>query len=331
MQRMTSDAEKPTKSSSRSGLRCRTHGKFTEWLANSGGSLAITTYTSGKLVLVTTDEGRLCYRTLKFARPMGIAYRKERLALAVQKRILLFQKNGKGKFTLKREYETDRVDAHDIAFGRRGIYFANTRYNCIARAVPEKRFLRNWKPPFVPDNTQRDHCHLNGLGLLEGRPAMATAFCATDKKGGWREDDRFTKGILINIPENQIVAEGLCMPHSPRWYRDRWWLCDSGHGTLSVFDEASQQCLPVCKLPGFTRGLCFVKNHALVGLSKIREKHILETPLTRDHHTNLMAGVAVVDIASREQVGMLEFVRGGREVFDVVFLPKIRRPRMEEI
>ncbi|MCG8449266.1 MAG: TIGR03032 family protein [Pirellulales bacterium] len=327
---MNADPTTPDAHANKSQLRCRSRGGFADWLAASGGSLAVTTYTSGKLVLLSTKEGRLRFRTRKFPRPMGLALRGNRLALAVQQQILLFRETGVGKFALEQEFSTGKVDAHDVAFGRRGVYFANTRWNCIARAVPEKRFLRSWLPPFVPKTATRDHCHLNGLGMQAGRPAMSTAFCVTDQPAGWRGADRFTTGVLIDIAEDRVVATGLSMPHSPRWHQGRWWLCNSGEGALSTFDEQSGRCEPFCRLPGLTRGLCFVGDYALVGLSKIRKKHILETPLVRASRSNVMSGVALVDLQTARQVGALEFVRGGREVYEVVFLPGRRRPDVEE-
>ena len=296
-----------------------------QWLAASGGSLAITTYTSGKLVLVGTWDDRLRFRARRFPRPMGVAIRGDRLALAIQKKLLLFHKRN-AAYTLEREFDTGKVDAHDVAFGRRGIYFANTRYNCIARNSDRTRFVRCWQPPFFDEVVPRDRCHLNGLGMQSGRPRLATAFCETSHKGGWREQNRFTGGVLIDIAQNQVVTRGLCMPHSPRYAAGKWWLCNSGHGLLSTFDLETAACEEFCALPGFTRGLCLVGNHALVGLSKIRKEHILDAPPVREHHEKIVAGVALVDLRLGNQVGLLEFVSGGNEVYDVVFLPGQESP-----
>ncbi len=314
----------------KSALRCRAHGEFTEWLSASGGSLAITTYTSGKLVLVSSFDGRLQYCTKHFKRPMGLALESNRLALAVREQILLFQRQqpAQNQFRLVRKFDTGKVDAHDVAFGRRGIYFANTRFNAVSRVSKEKRFARCWQPPFISGFVRGDRCHLNGLGMRNGLPKMATAFCATGEKGGWREHDRFTGGILMDVETDQIVTEGLCMPHSPRWYNGRWWLCNSGHGTLSEVDTTTGQCDEICALPGFTRGLCFVEDCALVGLSKIRRKHILDAPPVRERHQQLTAGVALVDWKSGTQTGGLEFVAGGNEVYEVLFLPKVIKPTL---
>ncbi len=337
----TRDQPQPTGNSRGSRLRCRAHGELATWLAASGGSLAITTYTSGKLVLVSSVDGKIRYRQRHFPRPMGIAIQKDRLAIATRTKILQFQSTSQNTsedtprlgisdacFTQRRESETGKLNAHELAFGRRGVYFANTRFNCIARVSREKKFVLVWQPPFMKEMVGQDRCHLNGLGMLEGRPAMATAFCETAHPGGWREEDRFTKGVLIDVRQNRVVLRGLCMPHSPRWHGGLWWLCNSGHGTLVTFDPSTNNCQEVCSLPGFTRGLCLVDNFALVGLSKIRHKHILDAPPVRKKHGRLFAGVALVDTKRGRQVGALEFTQGGREVFDVVFLPGIRRPNL---
>ena len=316
-------------------LRCRSKGNMVEWLAKSGGSLAITTYTSGKLVFVTSFNNRLRFRTHHFARPMGIASSGDQLAIAVREAILLFRRrvgsrhdNSQNAFALQTKYETGKIDAHDVAFGERGIYFANTRYNCVARASPSKRFLKHWQPKFIDGMTRGDRCHLNGIGVRDQRPRMATAFCATGQKGGWREQDRFTGGVMIDISRNEVVAEGLCMPHSPRWHDGAWWICNSGLGLLSRLDPESGVCQAVCKLPGFTRGLSFVGDHALVGLSRIRKKHILDAPPIKSAHKKIFAGVALVNWKTGQQVGALEFLDGGREVYDVIFLPDLRRPSL---
>jgi uncharacterized protein (TIGR03032 family) len=333
---MSAPITNPTNPTAKKSLRCRASGNFAEWLANSGGSVAVTTYTSGKLVLIASRDNRLRFRTHHFTRPMGMAFEGRHLALAVRNNILLFQtstttESPDTRFKLKRQYATGRLDSHDVAFGRRGIYFANTRCNCIARATTRFNFLRNWQPPFITDMVHQDRCHLNGLGMHRGRPAMATAFCETGHAGGWRDDNRFDSGVLIDVRENQVVARGLCMPHSPRRHEGHWWLCNSGHGTLCRFDPTLEQCESVCSLPGFTRGLCFAGDHALVGLSKIRDKHVLDAPSIAGQPAKSRSGVALVDLTTGNQTGMLEFVSGGREVYEVVFLPGIRWPELNGI
>lgn len=311
-------------------LRCRLHGKMADWLRHAAGCLAITTYTSGKLVFVGWPQDKFRFSTQKFKRPMGMAVNGNRLAIAIREEILIFRYAAESNsYRLLRAYHTGKVNAHDLAFGRRGVYFVNTRFNGLARVSETKRFVHCWLPPFVSTMVKQDRCHLNGLGMAHGAPAFVTAFCETDEHNDWRKEDRFTSGVLIDVPNNTIVARGLCMPHSPRRYRGQWWLCNSGHGSLSVFDDTSGECREVCSLPGFTRGLCFVGHHALVGLSKIRPKHILDAPPVRERHENLIAGVALVNLNDGKCEGHLEFTSGGTEVFEVAFLRGIKNPRIE--
>ena len=316
---------------SRGQLRCRAKGAMGDWLEASGGSLAITTYTAGKVVLVGSHDGRMRFRARRFARPMGLCVEDDRLAVAVRGKLLLFRRRssaGEADFILKQEFATGRVDAHDVAMGRRGIYFANTRFNCVARVSQRQSFVHCWQPRFLSEVVKSDRCHLNGLGMRHGAPAMTTAFCATNHDGGWREQNRMESGVLIDMANDRIVASGLCMPHSPRWHAGSWWLCNSGHGALVRFDSASDRCDEFCALPGFARGLALVGNHALVGLSRIRRKHVLDAPPVRSRHRQLVAGVALVDLRSAKMVGILEFVRGGNEVYEVAFLPRIKAPNL---
>ena len=277
----------------------------------------VSTYNSGKLVLVSCREDRLFTRVVKLPRPMGLASAGHSLAIATQGSLLLhkFRRHRPGRpcrYRLAQTFATGRVDCHDVAFGQRGLYFVNTRYNCIARATARCRFLHCWRPPFISQIVPQDRCHLNGLGMRAGKPALATAFAETDTKKGWRSVDRFQSGVLLDIQNNLTLMRGLCMPHSPRFYEGRWWLCNSGQGSLCVFDPVDSSLEEVCQLPGFTRGLCFQGDRALVGLSRIRKEHVLDTPLLRDRGTRPRAGVALVD-CTEWSANRLTRIRPGRQ------------------
>ena len=82
----------------------------------------------------------------------------------------------------------------------------------------------------------------------------------------------------------------------------------------------------VCQLPGYLRGLCFQGLYALVGLCKIRERHIFGGLPVQQRVPKLLCGVAVVDLRTGLQVGFFEFTAGCEELYDVQFLPGVRRP-----
>lgn len=313
-------------------IELRPRGDFVEWLAGTGGSLAVTTYNSGKLALLSVPAGELIASYWSFPRPMGLALAGRRLALASRDHFWQFEIEAAAEsapstdptvVTPQLIHATGRLDAHDVAFDRRGVLFANTRFNSVARPSERVHFIRVWRPAFMgetPPTLAVDCCHLNGIGVRAGRLEMATAFCEQSEPAAWRAIDRFQSGVLIDVLHDRVAARGLCLPHSPRWHAGGWWLCDSGRGTLARFDPRREVCEPVIELPGFTRGLTFVGNRAVVGLSRIRKRHILDAPPVRERWPRLRSGLALVEQARGVETGSLEFVRGGREVYDVAFI-----------
>jgi len=101
---------------------------------------------------------------------------------------------------------------------------------------------------------------------------------------------------------------------------------NSGTGELWLVDPESGQSTVVCGLPGYPRGLCFVGPHAVIGLSKIREKHIFGGLPVQQHWDELLCGIAVVDTRSGRQVGLFEYTMGCEEIYEVQFLPDVYRP-----
>jgi uncharacterized protein (TIGR03032 family) len=323
-------------------IELRPRGDFLEWLGTSGGTVAVTTYNSGKLALFSAPAGELNASYWSFPRPMGLALSGMQLALASRDHLWQFEigqpsgpaeiaeVNGARQIAATTVHSTGRLDAHDIAFDRRDLLFANTRFNCIARPSERVHFKRVWRPSFMgesPPTVAIDCCHLNGVGVRSGRLEMATAFCERSEPAAWRAIDRFQSGVLIDVLHDRVASRGLCLPHSPRWHARRWWLCDSGRGGLATYDPSRENCESVIELPGFTRGLTFVGDRAVVGLSRIRKRHILDAPPVRKRWSRLRSGLSLVDQERGIETGSLEFVRGGREVFDVAFLPNVAAAR----
>ena len=116
------------------------------------------------------------------------------------------------------------------------------------------------------------------------------------------------------------------MPHSPRVHEGRVWLLDSGRGQVVTVDPQTGRADVVCELPGYPRGLAMVGPVAFVGLSKIRESSTFSGVPVADRRDELKCGVAVVELATGRQVGLLEFHSGVEEIFDVQLLNGVRNP-----
>jgi uncharacterized protein (TIGR03032 family) len=126
----------------------------------------------------------------------------------------------------------------------------------------------------------------------------------------------------MDVDSNAILCRGLSMPHSPRWYAGRLWVCESGSGTLGHVDLKTCRYEPIAAVPGFTRGLDFVDNYAFVGLSQVRESAVfsgipITERLTPEQRT---CGVCVVDLVRGETIALLKFQSGVQEVFAVSVL-----------
>jgi uncharacterized protein (TIGR03032 family) len=227
-------------------------------------------------------------------------------------------------FLPRRTHFTGNVLIHEMAYGAGGeLWFANTRFSCLAALDPEASFTPRWRPPFVTELEPSDRCHLNGLAMVDGKPKFITALGETNTPAGWRAN-KAKGGILMDVDSGEIVCRGLSMPHSPRWYGGRLWVCESGSGTLGTVDLATGKYEAVAAVPGFTRGLDFVGDLAFVGLSQVRESAVFSgIPITeRLAPEQRMCGVCVVDLRRGEVVALLKFTSGVQEVFTVALLPR---------
>ncbi len=319
-------------------LQCEPDIGFAKWVAESGGSLAISTYQAGFLFLVGWNGAQVSFLQRRFKRPMGLDVERGRMVLAAQDGIWLFG-NAEPLATHYREpgrydalylpratYYMPELQLHDVAFAGDEIWFVNTRMSCLGTLSAYYTFEPRWRPRFVSELVPEDRCHLNGLAMRDGKPAFVTALACTDAAGAWREH-RSNGGVVIDIDSHEVVLAGLAMPHSPRWYRDRLWLLNAGAGELLRVDTEGRAEV-ICSLPGYLRGLCFVGDYALVAMSKIRETNIFGGMPVQSRYPELLCGVAIVDLRSGRQCGLLKFTAGCTELYDLRFLSGIRRPNV---
>jgi Domain of unknown function (DUF4915) len=132
----------------------------------------------------------------------------------------------------------------------------------------------------------------------------------------------------MDVASGEVIARGLSMPHSPRWYAGRLWVCESGAGALGFIDPDRRQYVPIAEVLGFTRGLDFAGNLAFVGLSHVRECAVFSgipivERLAEDRRTG---GVCAIDLATGQVVALLRFETGVQEISPVTVLPGKRYP-----
>ena len=246
---------------------------------------------------------------------------------AVAKRLVPPNRND-AVYVFRKHHVTGNINIHEMALGANNeCWFVNTRFSCLCTLDAESSFRPRWRPGFISALSPDDRCHLNGLAMVNGQPRWLTALGATDTAQGWRANTK-DGGVVIDYATREVIVRGLSMPHSPRWYRNRFWFLESGRGSLATIDLASGKVKTVARLPGFTRGLDFVGPLAFVGLSQLRETNPLtDIPITEEN-VDRMSGVWVVNIETGETIAILKFGDAVQEIFAVQAMPGVLFPEM---
>ena len=304
-------------------------------------SLLVSTYQTGKVIILRADGNTINTHFRDFPKPMGLTADANRITIGTTHEVLelcnisavaaKLEPAGKHDacYLQRRAHTTGDIDIHEMARSAEELWFINTRFSCLCTLHPDYSFVPRWRPFFVSALSPEDRCHLNGLCLVAGQPRYVTALGETDTRESWRQN-KAHGGILLEVPTQCLILRGLSMPHSPRWYANRLWLLESGQGTLAVVDPVRQQLQTIAQLPGFTRGLDFYGPLAFIGLSQVRESVMFSgIPLT-ERLEERVCGVWVVNIETGQTIAFLRFEDAVQEIFAVQVLPGINFPEILE-
>ncbi len=311
-----------------------------EILSHLKSSLLVTTYQAGKLLVLGSHADKLTISFSNYEQAMGLAVDEDRLAIGSRRQIhyltaahdCVRQPTTDGKsarhdgcFVPRSSHYTGSIHGHDLAWGADGLWVVNTLFSCLCTLHEGYNFVPRWRPSFVTRLIDQDRCHLNGLAMLDGRPKHVTCLAESDEPAGWRPT-KATSGCVIDVATGETVARGLSMPHSPRMYKNRLWLLNSGTGQLGFVDTSTGQFNEVESVPGYTRGLAFAGQFAFVGLSRIRETNVFGGLPIAERHADLRCGIAVIDLVSGKTVSVFQFHSGVEEIYAVDVVNTIQNP-----
>ena len=321
-------------------FECLRSRQFTAWMAEQRVSLVFTTYQAGKLFLLGLQpDGKLDIFNRTFERCMGLCVSAQTLWLSSLYQFWRFENalepgqahQGYDRlYVPQMAYTTGDLDIHDVALDKDNRpVFVNTLFSCLATVSETHSFKPFWQPPFISKLAAEDRCHLNGLAMQDGEARYVTAVSRSDVADGWR-DHRQDGGVVIDVQTNDVILDGLSMPHSPRLHQGRLWLLDSGRGELGYVDMDHGRFEPVAFLPGYARGLSFINGFAVVGVSKPRNNKTfaglaLDARL-REKQAEARCGLYVIDLTTGDAVHWLRIEGLVDELYDVALLPDCRRP-----
>jgi uncharacterized protein (TIGR03032 family) len=158
------------------------------------------------------------------------------------------------------------LEVSDMAVDGNGkLLMASRAYSCIGRHVPDASFEFVWKPDFISQLVREDRCGLSGLGLADLERHCVTVWGTKDKQRGWKGKFR-RGGAVINLLKNTVLAEGLCLPRCPRWYREELYLLNSGTAELGKLNLQSRRFEPICQVPGYPTALAIHDNWAVISI-----------------------------------------------------------------
>lgn len=313
-----------------------------QWLAKERVSLAFTTYQAGKLFLVGTHEdSRLSVFERTFNRCMGLWSNGQTMWMSTLYQLWRFENaleqgwdaDGYDRVYLPQVgYVTGDLDVHDVVVEGQGrVVFANTLFSCLATTSETHSFSPLWQPPFVSELLPEDRCHLNGVALRDNRVRYVSCVSRTDTREGWR-GQRQESGCVIDVDSGEPIVEGISMPHSPRFHNESLWLLESGSGHLGYVDATDGEYVRVVFCPGYLRGLAFHGRFAVVALSKPRVNRAfsgleLDKNLEKAE-ASPRCGLAIIDLERRQIAHWLWIEGVVSELYDVVVLPDVRRPRV---
>ena len=158
-----------------------------ELLQRAGSTVVVTTYQSGRLIVLRVGEdGKLNTHLRALPRPMGVALSGDSMAIGTDQSVWHFQNRPAvaarlpgtthdGCFIPTSAHVTGDISIHEMAFARRELWVVNTRFSCLATLDAAHSFVPRWRPPFVTALAAEDRCHLNGLAIVDDRPRYVTA------------------------------------------------------------------------------------------------------------------------------------------------------------
>ncbi|PHN02798.1 TIGR03032 family protein [Flavilitoribacter nigricans] len=310
-----------------------------ELLRELNCTIALTTHQAGKLIFLSPNgPEQLMQLPRDFDLPMGLAVADRRLALATATEVVvLADASGlapnyppnPGKYDAlylpRAVYFTGPVDIHDLHWDQGGdLWAVNTRFSCLSKIDAHYSFRPVWSPSFVRELVPLDYCHLNGLAFRDGRPLYVSMLGASNEEEGWRKNI-YKGGLLMDIETNEVILDGLSMPHSPRWIDGALYVLLSARGQLIRLDPGTKQVDVIAQFPSFVRGLANRGDYLFVGLSRIRHRASIfrELQVAGGGET---CGIEIVHLPTGRPVGQIRYRNSVEEIYDLQIIPDRLRP-----
>lgn len=318
---------------------------FVELLARLGVTLFVTREYENLVVALQAGTGKLEQTFLPVPHPSGIAAdRKERcLYLAATRnpnQIIEFRpiaatiprREGGTKqprpvmAMVRKKYYPGCYYFHDLALIGGRLHAASVGMNGIIRVNLDSPYTEPlaWFPKCTAKRngepiTTANHIQLNSIAA--GADLSRSFFSASGEAVSSRRPGHLNypvdqRGVIFSGASREVVARGLTRPHSTKLHNGRLWVDNSGYGEFGWIENEGFCALT--KLPGWTRGLCFIDDIAFVGVSRVLTKFRRYAPGLKG--SRQLCGIFAVSVKSGAVLGSLIWP-AGNQIFGIDYLP----------
>lgn len=222
---------------------------------------------------------------------------------------------------------------HDLAWIDGKLYANSVGQNAVVQLTGGSDHERVWWPKCIELDGKpvfgRNHIQLNSIAPAKDiKHSFFSASCdkISNRRPGHLNFPVDGRGVIFSGETREPICYGLTRPHSARLYSPQSkagedacapvWVDNSGYGELGFVED--EQLSVVSKLPGWTRGLCFHKNIAFVGTSRVIPKFSKYAP-GLDVEKSVCA-IHAIDIKTGKTLGSLIWPFGN-QIFAIDWLP----------
>jgi uncharacterized protein (TIGR03032 family) len=212
---------------------------------------------------------------------------------------------------------------HDLALIQGKLYANAVGHNAVVRVDRDGKFTRAWWPRCIETSAgpafDRNYIQLNSIA--PGRTLRDSFFTASSDRIGPRRPGHLNypvkgRGVIISGKTRQPVCRGLTRPHSARLSEGKVWVANSGFGEVGFVRQERLEI--VARLPGWTRGLCVVRDVIFAATSRVIPRYAVYAPGLDSRASR--CGVHAICKRTGALLGSLEWP-DGNQIFAIDWAP----------
>ncbi len=320
----------------------RASGSWWDIVEEMGGALLLTREYEHLVLALVRHKGRTRVSAMRLPHPSGLAVdpATETLSIACTRnpnqlrtfrpmdgalpRLDVKAAPPEGRPLLPHEtlYLPGSTYLHDLALVGGVLYGNSVGQNAVVRLTGGEA-ERVWWPRCIetPDGPIFGQNHIQLNSIAAGNSLEESFFSASTEhigrlRPGHKNFPVDGRGVIFSGRTREPVVRGLTRPHSARLHQGRLWVANSGYGELTLVEGG--QRTTVSRLPGWTRGLAFWKQIAIVATSRV-------IPRFRQYAPGLdversVCGLHAVDVQSGALLGSLTWPYG-YQIFGIEIAP----------